>query len=76
MSAGLGYATQFRADPRELALASARSDGHDGIRQALAAADAGDGGGVDESGVEFKRGAPVSRSPVATSTDGLSMWQD
>ena len=43
--------------------------------QALAAADARDGGRADRSGVEFERGASVSCAPVAAALCGLQNWR-
>jgi hypothetical protein len=61
---------------RQLALASGRSDGRDGIRQALEVTDASDGSGTDKSGLEFERGADVPCAPVATTSCVVGTWRD
>ena len=53
--------------PCQLAIARARvrDDPRDGSDQAVAAADAGDGGGIDRPCVEPERSAAVPRAAVA-----------
>jgi hypothetical protein len=70
--------SQLCFTPRQLTPTLARTGAGTwlGGHPALAASDASAGGGVDGLGVEFARGAPVSRSTVVPTTDGLSAYQD
>jgi hypothetical protein len=60
----------FAARQRTRAVATAPADPRDGLRQAMAAADAGDGGGIDGPCLDPTRGAALSRAAVATTRGG------
>ena len=56
---------------RTRAVATAPADQRDGLRQAMAASDAGDGGGIDGPCLDPTRGAALSRAAVATTRGGV-----
>src|SRR5215831_156 len=65
---------QFLLAPRELTSAVAPTGAHQrhGLRQAVAALYASDGGGTDGSRLDAARGAALSRAAVATASRGVS----
>ena len=53
------------------AVATASADPWDGLRQAVAALHASDGGGTDGSRLDAARGAALPRAAVATTSAGV-----